>query len=118
VLRTEIAKHYAKCKVGIVTVNSETDSCPRVIPEMLACGLPIIVLDGVRFWRDKYIESATSSRSQSSTGEVVNKENFWSFVLFVLNNLNLYNPRQYYKYNLSLPVAAKFLRGKIDEVRV
>jgi len=116
VLRTEIAKHYAKCKMGIVAVSSEIDSCPRVIPEMLACGLPIVVLDGVRFWTEKYIESVVSSRSEFSTGEVVNKQDFWTYVRFVLNNLNLYKPRKYYEKNLSLTVAAEFLRGKIDEV--
>lgn len=118
VLRTEIAKHYSKCKMGIVVVDSDIDSCPRIIAEMLACGLPIVVLKGVRFWKDKYIESAASSRSQFSTGEVVNKENFWKFVRFVLNNLNLYDARKYYKHNLSLQIAAKFLREKINEVRI
>lgn len=118
VLRTEIAKHYSKCKIGIVAVDSYIDSCPRMIPELLACGLPIVVLKGVRFWKDKYIESASSSRSKFSTGEVANKENFWKFVRFVLSNLNLYDARKYYEYNLSLPIAAKFLRGKINEVRI
>lgn len=116
VLRPEMAQHYAKCKMGIVVVSSSIDSCPRVIPEMLACGLPIVVLDGVRFWKDKYIESAASSRSIFSTGEVVNKENFWKFVKFVLDNLALYAPRKYYEHNLSLPIAAKFLREKINEL--
>jgi hypothetical protein len=109
-------KHYAKCKVGIVTVAGNIDSCPRVIPEMLACGLPIIVLDEVRFWKDKYIESVASSRSQFSTGEVTNKANFWDYVKFVLNNLTLYEPRKYYEENLSLESSAKFLISKIEEV--
>ena len=104
--------------MGIVTVNSDIDSCPRVIPEMLACGLPIVVLDGVRFWKDKYIESTASSRNPFSTGEIANKENFWNFVESVLNNLKLYDPRKYYEQNLSLTLAAKFLRGKIDEIRI
>jgi len=43
--------------MGIVAVDSEIDSCPRVIPELLACGLPIVVLDKARFWKDKYINS-------------------------------------------------------------
>ena len=118
VLRTEIAKHYAKCKMGIVAVESEVDSCPRVIPEMLACGLPIVVLDGVRFWQEKYIESVVSSRSEFSTGELVNKENFWTYVRFVLNNLDLYNPRKYYEQYLSLPIAAKFLKEKVNEISI
>ncbi len=118
VLRPEIAKHYAKCKMGIVAVSSKIDSCPRVIPEMLACGLPIVVLDGVRFWKDRYIESVASSRSPWATGELVNKENFWNFVKFVLDNLKLYDPRKYYEHNLSLPVAAKFLKERINEISI
>ena len=118
VLRKDMAKNIAKCKIGIVAVSSEIDSCPRVIPEMLACGLPIVVLDGVRFWKDKYIESAASSRSQFSTGEMATKQKFWAIVKFVLNNLHLYNPRKYYEDNLSLVKAAKFIRGKINEVSI
>jgi len=118
VLRTEMPKHIAKCKVGIVAVESKIDSCPRVIPEMLACGLPIVVLNRVRFWQSKYIKSVVDSSSQDSTGELATKENFWDIVKYVLNNLDKYNPRKYYKENLSLEIAAKFLRGKIDEVRI
>lgn len=109
VLRAEMAQHYAKCKMGIVVVNSEIDSCPRVIPEQLACGLPIVVLDGIRFWKDKYIVSGV-------TGELATKAEFWKVVNFVLSNLNLYDSRKYYEQNLSLLIAAKFLRRKIDEV--
>ena len=115
VLRKNMAEHYAKCKVGIVTVAGNIDSCPRIISELLACDLPIIILDEVRFWKDKYIESATSSRSPFSTGEIANKSNFWDYVRFVLNNLGLYAPRKYYKENLSLEIAADYLMGKINE---
>lgn len=116
VLRPEMAAHIAKCKVGIVAVKSDIDSCPRVIPEMLACGIPIVVLDGVRFWSDKYIESVLSSRSKLASGELVPTPNFWLMVRHVLANLDDYNPRQYYEENLSLDHAGKFLRGKIEEV--
>ena len=116
VLRSEMSKHIAKCKVGIVATRSAIDSCPRIIPEMLACGLPIVVLNGVRFWQDKYIESVTSSRSPLATGEISLKANFWKFVRFVLDNLGLYSPREYYEQNLSLRVAAKFLKEKINEI--
>lgn len=109
ILRTEIAQHYAKCKMGIVVVNNAIDSCPRVIPEMLACGLPIVVLDTVRFWKGKYIVPGV-------TGELATKDNFWKIVRYILNNLKIYNPRKYYEQNLSLSIAAKFLRGKIDEI--
>jgi hypothetical protein len=109
VLRTEMAKNIAKCRVGIVAVESHIDSCPRVIPEMLACGLPIVVLEDVKFWRDKYIVSGV-------TGELATKDNFWNVVKYVLNNLDKYNPRKYYEENLSVKHAAIYLREKIDIV--
>lgn len=111
VLRKDMAKEMAKCKVGVVATQSHIDSCPRVISEILACGIPIVVLDGTRFWKEKYIISRV-------TGELTNRENFWDVVKHVLNNLEEYNPRKYYEENLSLNHAAKFLRGKIDEISI
>ena len=108
VLKSEMPKHIAKCKIGIVAVSAEIDSCPRVISEILACGLPLVVLDTVRFWKEKYIVSGV-------TGELANRDNFWTVVRHVLDNIGSYAPRKYYKENLSLEIAAKFLRGKIHE---
>ncbi len=118
VLRRNMAKNIAKCKVGIVTVSSEIDSCPRVIPELLACGLPVVVLHGVRFWRDKYIQSVFDSGHIFLTGEVAREENFWPTVRYVLEHMYYYKPRKYYEENLSLIHAAKFLKGKINEVSI
>ena len=103
-----MAKEISKCKMGIVVVENEIDSCPRVIPELLSCGLPIVVLNDVRFWKEKYITS--------KTGKSTNKISFWTTVQQVLDNYKLYNPRKYYEENLSLNIAAKYLRKKIDEV--
>ncbi len=50
--RNEMPEWYNKCKVGIVC-TSDYDSHPRVISEMLACGLPVVALDRVRF-RDNH----------------------------------------------------------------
>jgi glycosyltransferase involved in cell wall biosynthesis len=118
VLKSDMPEHIAKCKMGIVAVSAERDSCPRVIAEMLACGLPIVVLDTVRFWKDKYINSVTDSKSPWATGELATRDNFWTVVEYVLNNLDKYNPRKYYEENLSLEIAAKFLRDKINEVSI
>ena len=115
VLKTDMPKHIAKCKMGIVAVGAEIDSCPRVIPELLACGLPIVVLDTVRFWKDKYINSVTNSRSPWASGELANRDNFWTIVQYVLDNLDKYDPRKYYEENLSLEIAANFLRDKIEK---
>lgn len=115
VLRPEMAENIARCKVGIVAVQADIDSCPRVIPEMLACGIPIVVLDTVRFWKDRYIESVVSSRCPYATGETTTREQFWNTVHFVLKNLHLYDPRKYYEQNLSLVQAAQFIRDKAYE---
>lgn len=112
-LRPQMAAHIAKCKVGIVAANSPIDSCPRVIPEMLACGLPIVVLKGTRFWTDKYINSVFSSSSPFSTGEVAEREDFWDTVRHVLENIDNYSPREYYITNLSLKIAANYIKNLI-----
>ena len=118
VLRSQMAEHICKCKIGIVAVESDIDSCPRVIPEMLACGLPIVVLSGVRFWGDMYINSIVSSKLPLPTGEMSDKNSFWSTVRGILNNYNLYSPREYYEKHLSLEVAAMFIKERVNEVTV
>lgn len=118
VLRPQMAENIAKCKVGIVAVQSQVDSCPRVIPELLACGLPIVVLEDIRFWKGKYMISAVDPKIDEATGELTDKENFWNTIRVVLDHLDYYDSRKYYEENLSLNHAAKFLRRKIDEVRV
>jgi len=116
VLRSNMAENIAKCRVGIVVVQSQVDSCPRVIPEMLACNVPIVVLNTVKFWDVKYIKD--SYDSGNLTGVLTTKENFWNVVKFVVKNYDEYNPRKYYEENLSLNHAAEFLRRRIDEVSV
>ena len=106
VVKSLMPDHICKCKMGIVAVDNQYDSCPRVIPEMLACGLPIVVLDQVRFWKEKYIVPGV-------TGELTTKEKFWETVKYVLDNINKYEPRKYYEENLSTKIAAKYLRSLI-----
>lgn len=118
VLRSQMAENIAKCKVGIVAAQSQIDSCPRVIPEMLACGIPIVVLEDIRFWKEEYMISAADSSIREATGELANREGFWNTVKVVLDHLDYYNPRKYYEENLSLDHAAKFLRRKIDEASI
>ena len=109
VLKKELPYHMSKCKMGIVTstINSGggLDSCPRVLPEMLACDLPIVVLDETLFWKSKYITSAT--------GVIASRSDFWDKVQYVLDNLEKFSPRKYYDDNLSLECAAEYLRDLI-----
>ena len=108
VLRTNMAKNISRCRVGIVAVSSAIDSCPRVIPEMLACNIPIVVMKNVRFWHEKYIIPGI-------TGEIATKENFWETVQHVLENRIQYQPYKYYKENLSLDHAANYI---IDQITI
>jgi hypothetical protein len=104
-------ENIVKCKMGIVAVRSDIDSCPRVIPEMLACGLPIVVRAGAKFWVDKYIKSGIS-------GEMADDKHYWEAVKHVLNNVEKYKAAEHYKNNLSLEIAGEFLREKINNVRI
>lgn len=103
VLRKDIAKEYAKCKIGIICCNKGLDSCPRVLPEMLYCNLPIVVLDTFYFWKHKYVNNMT--------GAIANKENFWDQVRAVLKHRDHFRPREYYKDHLSIKDSANSLEA-------
>ncbi len=105
VKRSTMPSEIQRCKVGIVCCEPTPDSCPRVIPEMLACGIPIVVLKGVRFWKDKYLTP--------ETGRMASKERFWDVVREVLANPGHFKPRRYYKDHLRLHKAAEHIRARI-----
>jgi hypothetical protein len=109
VLKNKLNAEYNKCKIGIVCSDPSIDSCPRVLPEMIAANLPVVLLDETRVWSEKYINS--------ETGVISNRKNFWNDVDYVLNNLEKFNPRSYYEKELSLPAASKFMRKKIEQLK-
>jgi glycosyltransferase involved in cell wall biosynthesis len=57
-LRKNLPQKISKCRVG-VCCSTNYDSCPRVIPEYLACGVPIVATKNMNFWHDKYIVPGT-----------------------------------------------------------
>lgn len=98
-----------KCKVIIAPYTCE-DSCPRIIPEALACGVPVIDLDTCQFWRSKYCMPS-----------LIRKRNFWTVVKESIDDVRGIENwsvmiRSLYENDLSIPVAAKHLRGLIDEI--
>ena len=101
VLRKNIAKEYAKCKVGIICCNKGLDSCPRVLPEMLACNIPVICTDTFYFWKEKYINRYT--------GVICKKEKLWETVKDVLANMDKFKPAEYYQKHLSIEKAAEHI---------
>jgi hypothetical protein len=109
VLRSDMPQYLQQAKVGIVCCGGDVDSCPRVIPEMIACNIPVVVFSETRFWHEKYITP--------ETGIISNPKNFWNDVEYVLNNLEKYNPRSYYDKELSLIKSADFILNIIHATR-
>ena len=81
-LRKHLPALISKCKVGICC-STNYDSCPRVIPEYLACGLPVVVTENINFWAEKYITN--------QTGCLVNEDDILKGVETILHNYNYYN---------------------------
>jgi hypothetical protein len=95
--RKDLPILYSKSKLSIIACT-ERDSCPRVIPESLACNCPILSLDSVQFWSDKYITPAT--------GVVTNKEHFISDLVKMISSSDRYMARQHYDDHVSLDVVS------------
>jgi len=101
---------YSSCKVGLAT-HSQHESCPRVLPEFLACGLPIVVTKDTLFWKEKYITNDTG---------ILVKPKISSIIDGIHHALNLNNRdkiRDYYNENLSLEKAANYLKDIINNIR-
>jgi len=106
--RIDMPTWISKCKIGIVPYFNKIDSCPRIIPEMTACGLPLVVSDIVNLWFEKYRVTRSNDmefweKVKLVNGKIYDTESLvdgtWS--LFINN---------YYQKNLSVPVAAEHLR--------
>jgi len=106
-LRKHLPEQISKCKVGVVCCT-KYDSGPRVIAEQLACGVPLVVTDGINFWNDKYIGP------EHQTGIVSNDTEILENTKILINKK--WNPRPYYEENLSLPIAARHLAEKVRKI--
>jgi len=115
VTKDKMPRMINQCKMGILPYD-DTDSAPRALPEMLACGLPVVALNTVHinakvYFRDPYLHT--------SCGEVSGKENFWKVVKKQLQAIDEYKEkydeypthvRRHYVENLSLDVCVDKLR--------
>ena len=98
--RKVLPHSYALAKVAVIYTVGK-DSCPRVIPEALACNCPILVGSSTKLWFDRYVTP--------ETGLMFSKTNFVDKLNELLASYKSYTPRQYYENNLSIPCAAKHL---------
>lgn len=103
--RKELSEVYAKAKVAIVCCTS-VDSCPRVIPEALACDCPLLILDSVNLWREKYITH--------ETGRIAASEDFILELRDMIETYADFSPYNYYERCLSLSVASKYIEKLIE----
>ena len=104
-LRKHLPALISSCKMA-VCCSSNYDSCPRVIPEYLACGLPVIVTSNVNFWRSKYITD--------QTGLCVPEKKLSDGILSCLKGS--WSPRDYYKKHLSMSNAADLWVDEISKL--
>lgn len=104
--RKKLPKLYGMAKFAVVA-NTHIDSCPRVIPESLACGCPILALDRINFWHEKYITP--------DTGMLCSLDSYVDSLSVMLKNYKLFSAYDYYQKHLSLEVSSTYLLNKLKE---
>ncbi len=104
--RNKLPKLYAKSKVAIVCCGT-IDSCPRVIPEAIACDCPILVLDRINFSHERYINE--------QTGILTNENNFAKDLIRIIGEYGKFSPHEYYIKNLSLEISSKRILKLVKE---
>jgi glycosyltransferase involved in cell wall biosynthesis len=104
-LRKHLPEKISQCKVGICC-STNYDSCPRVIPEYLACGLPVIATSNMNFWHDKYITN--------KTGVLVNEHDLLGGIQDALKIKA--GVRRYYDNNLGMEKAVEHLKKLVENI--
>ena len=99
--RLEMPKWYSACKVGIVPYKSY-DSCPRVIPEMLACGVPVYKLNNVNYYNE------TNAIGNAS------KESIWAKIFIYLRD---YSTKFYNPFSVSIAYQTNSLKPAAEHLR-
>lgn len=104
--RKEISKFACRAKVGVCC--STGDSCPRIIPEMQAMGIPVVIRNspGLHLWDDfvKYDSCCVMN----------DKEGFLRAIdLFVENHKNI-DARSFYEKELNLDKISNKLVSEIE----
>jgi len=105
--RHELPALISQCRIGMCCSNT-VDSCPRVIPEYLACGLPVLVTPDVRFWRERYL---TEDTGLSVSDDAVVSGAYWLMERAL-------TPHPYYVANLSMDVASKRLVDQVKDIQM
>lgn len=102
--RREHPGFYAQARVAVVWAVGK-DSCPRVVPEALACDTPVIVSRAVTLNQGLYVTDAT--------GCIADKATFRESIELLIERAPFMQPRVHYDAFLSLSCSA---RGIVDRV--
>ena len=102
--RKDLPIFYAQSKVAIVCCGT-IDSCPRVIPEAIACNCPILALDRINFSHEKYITE--------QTGKLTNERKFIKDLVVMIDTYKDFSPFKYYLDNLSIEISSKRIMKEI-----
>jgi glycosyltransferase involved in cell wall biosynthesis len=105
--RRKIPIFASRAKIGVCC--STGDSCPRVIPEYMAMGLPVVVRDnpGLHLW-DDFI-------GYDSCCLIKDKAGFLSAIDLYIENYKNMDTRKFYEKNLSLDKVSDELVHKIRD---
>ena len=105
--RRKLPKLISQCRVGLIC-STDYDSCPRVLTEYLACGIPVVATRNMNFWHEKYVNP--------DTGILCGDDDIAKSIRKVLDGsyLNVYN---YYKNNLSVDISTDMLLGCLREIK-
>jgi len=107
-LRKDLPSFMSQCKLALVC-TTDIDSCPRVIPEALACNLPVVITDNVHFWKRMYIKKDETGVICKRTEKDILKK-----VKYVLNNLDMYDCKQHSEGWLCMESAAEYLKDSYN----
>lgn len=103
VSRPRLPELYASAKLAAVMTRGK-DSCPRVVPEALACNCPVVVGRSTKL-HPRYVTE--------QTGCWFGRDDFHTVLRAALARYDSFEPRAYYEQNLSLSASARDLLGAI-----
>ena len=107
--RRDVPAWACQAAVGVVCDNGLLDTGPRVLPEMLAMDIPVLVRRTVRADLAAYV--------RPETGELAGEDDFRAALTRLRSRLDTCTPRRIYEAEFSLAAAARFIRGTVEEVR-
>ena len=107
--RSHIPRWACRAKIGVVCDDGQHDSGPRILPELLAMNIPVLVRQCVRADLDAYVVP--------ETGIVVDGMDFPAAFKLLLDGWTERHPRRYYLEHLSLDHAAARILGLVRRLK-